>query len=84
MAGWWLALIALLYVGGLFSVAWYGDHAGARLRKNGGPIFTVCRWLFIALPGLFWCGGSGLSEYLVISEYLYWTYSGFCLFLEVA
>ncbi|MGI9282066.1 MAG: hybrid sensor histidine kinase/response regulator [Endozoicomonas sp.] len=37
MAGWWLALIALLYVGGLFSVAWYGDHAGARLREQWRP-----------------------------------------------
>ncbi|WP_252176072.1 PAS-domain containing protein [Endozoicomonas sp. 4G] len=32
-----MALIALLYVGGLFSVAWYGDHAGARLRKKWRP-----------------------------------------------
>lgn len=37
MAGWWLALIALLYVGGLFSVAWYGDHAGAQLREKWRP-----------------------------------------------
>ncbi|WP_079254025.1 PAS domain-containing hybrid sensor histidine kinase/response regulator [Endozoicomonas arenosclerae] len=37
MAGWWLALIALLYIGGLFSVAWYGDHAGARIREKWRP-----------------------------------------------
>ncbi|MRI35046.1 hybrid sensor histidine kinase/response regulator [Endozoicomonas sp. OPT23] len=34
MAGWLLALIALVYVALLFAVAWYGDHRGAQLREK--------------------------------------------------
>ncbi len=38
MAGWLLALIALMYVGGLFLVAWYGDYRGQRLRDRWQPV----------------------------------------------
>ncbi len=38
MNGWLLALIALIYIGILFSVAWYGDHQGESLRKRWRPL----------------------------------------------
>ncbi|OED45281.1 hypothetical protein ACH42_05195 [Endozoicomonas sp. (ex Bugula neritina AB1)] len=38
MAGWLLALIALIYVGGLFFVAWYGDYKGSQLRQRWQPV----------------------------------------------
>ncbi|MGB1271376.1 MAG: hypothetical protein ACPG5T_04830, partial [Endozoicomonas sp.] len=38
MTGWLLALIAIVYVGGLFLVAWYGDYHGESLRKRWQPL----------------------------------------------
>ena len=38
MTGWLLALIALLYVGVLFTVAWFGDRSGASWRKRWRPL----------------------------------------------
>ena len=38
MSSWILALIAIVYVGVLFAVAWYGDYRGHQLRKRWQPL----------------------------------------------
>ncbi|MGI9279289.1 MAG: hybrid sensor histidine kinase/response regulator [Endozoicomonas sp.] len=38
MTGWLLALIALVYVGVLFTVAWFGDRSGAAWREHWRPL----------------------------------------------